>query len=82
MSKTAREVEFQVRINGGPEQTIRAQTGIYCLAAMAIPAMLGIDLPVDVEIWIPWNLPEYGPYRFRIEYNEFVQPVVKTMVPA
>ncbi len=66
MSKS--KTKFSVSINGGPEQTIKVRTGIYDSAAAAVPALLGIvDFPVFVTIWSPKLLPDYGPYKYRID---------------
>jgi hypothetical protein len=72
---------FHIRIDGGPEQTITVETGIYRNAAAAVPAMLGLDLPIVVEIWCPRLLPKYGPYFYRIKENEFGGLATEIVVP-
>ena len=71
---------FHVRINGGPEQTLRVRTGIYVHAVAALPALLGIDIPADVEIWVPHLMPEYGPYFYRIERGEALGFEVRALI--
>lgn len=64
---------FQVRVIGETEvRTLSVKTGQYQLAAVAAPAIFGLKLPVDIEIWCERLVPEYGPYRYRIQWNEFV----------
>lgn len=61
---------FHFTINGGPERVFHARTGVYCSAVAAIPAVFGIpenEFPIDIEIWVPELLPQYGPYVYRIE---------------
>jgi hypothetical protein len=57
---------FNFRIDDGPVQSITVKTGIYRDAAAAIPAVIGLSLPIIVEIWAPELVPEYGPYHFSI----------------
>jgi hypothetical protein len=64
--------KFHIRVDDGPEQTITVKTGIYRDAVAAVPALLDLDLPIDVEIWVPSLLPKYGPYRYRVRQNEYV----------
>lgn len=73
---------FHVRINDGHEHKIAVKTSMYQIAAMAAPAILGLDvfLPIHVEIWVPELLPSYGPHHYIISENEFGQMVVKTAV--
>jgi hypothetical protein len=63
---------FHVRIDGCPEQQITVKTGQYMAAVAAIPALLGADPPMNVEIWVPRLLPDYGPYFYRLAYDEYV----------
>jgi hypothetical protein len=67
MSKTT----FNIRVADGPVQKIEVKTGIYRDAAAAVPALLGLALPIVVEIWHPKLVPEYGPYLYRIKENAF-----------
>jgi hypothetical protein len=72
---------FHFRVNGGAESRITVSTGIYQFAALAIPAMTGnVDLPIEVEIWCPRLLPNYGPFRYEIYSNEFGNPSIRQMV--
>ena len=61
MSQT---VEFSVRVDGGDLRTIRVATGVYRDAAAAVPAILGVSLPITVDIWCEHLLPKCGPYRY------------------
>lgn len=61
---------FQIRANDGPEHAITVQTSIYRNAALAVPALLGLDLPVVIEIWVKDFPPEYGPYFYGIREDE------------
>jgi hypothetical protein len=74
------ESTFHIRVNGAPEQTITVKTGIYRDAVAAIPALLGLREPLDVEIWVPHLVPEYGPYHYRIEQDEYVNLVVRHVI--
>lgn len=68
---------FQVRVNGGPEQTIDVQVSQYRLAAAAVPALLGCyDLPAVVEIWSATLVPEYGPYFYTVDEDRYGNVVV------
>ena len=58
---------FQVKINDGQQQSITVCTGIYVEAVAAVPALLGGDYPMMVEIWVDSLLPNYGPYHYYIE---------------
>lgn len=71
---------FHIRVDDGPENPIDVETGIYVYAAMAVPAILGLDLPIVVEIWAPDLIPEYGPYLYRIRENEYGSPIVESVV--
>jgi hypothetical protein len=71
---------FHFRINGGAEQTLTVKTGVYIDAVAAMPAMLGQAMPFDVEIWSPRVVPEYGPYHYRVERNEFGCIEVKILI--
>ena len=72
---------FQVRIHGEDEvRTLVVKTGKYQLAAVAAPAIFGLDLPVDLEIWCERLLPEYGPYHYRVRWDECVRVVVDHLI--
>jgi hypothetical protein len=72
---------FHVRLHDGWKGTIEVGTGVYQYAAAAVPAILGLQLPLDLEIWSA--LPQLADKRFnfRVCDNEFGQLVVKTLVP-
>jgi hypothetical protein len=71
----------QIRVHGETEvRSLTVKTGVYQLAAVAAPAVFGLELPVDLEIWVDDLLPEYGPYHYRVEMNEFVCVQVKHLV--
>jgi len=73
--------EFHIKIDGGPEQTIKSQTGIYVWAVAALPALLGTDTPADVEIWVPKLVDAgYGPYNYRLEHDIYGRPVVSLLI--
>jgi hypothetical protein len=61
---------FSVRVDGGPEQSITVNTGVYRDAAAAVPALLGYYLPVVVEIWCEHS--DKGPFLFEVRQNKFV----------
>lgn len=74
---------FRIRINGEEQKRfLKVKTSIYRDAAAAVPAIFGLRLPVDVEIWAPHLLPEYGPYHYRIRENEFGGITVEHLVSA
>lgn len=58
---------FRIKVDDGPEQTIEVATGAYMYAAAAVPALLDLALPVEVEIWVP----DFKHFRYRIRENEF-----------
>jgi hypothetical protein len=72
---------FGIRLHSGWEGKIEVPTGIYRDAAAAVPAILGIGLPIDLEIWSLIPGIEDQRLAFRICENEFGQLVVKTLVP-
>jgi hypothetical protein len=73
---------FQVRVHGEQEvRTLTVKTGKYQMAAAAAPAIFGLDLPVDLEIWCERHLPEYGPYHYRVQWNKFVCVEVQLLLP-
>jgi hypothetical protein len=69
--------KFHIRVDGGPEQTITVKTGVYRDAVAAIPALLNLDLPITVEIWVPHLLPEYGPSHYLVRQNVYGELVTK-----
>lgn len=73
-------VTFHVRVDDGPEETITVKTSIYTWAVAALPAILGYELPIVVEIWVPRLLPEYGPYLYRVETDEYVRLVTNSVI--
>ena len=62
-------MRFNIKVNDGKEQYLHVKTSIYRDAAAAVPAMLGLDLPVDVEIWCEGI--SSGSFRYRIRENVF-----------
>lgn len=73
---------FQVRVHGEQEvRSLTVKTGKYQIAAAAAPAIFGLDLPVDLEIWCDRLLPNYGPYHYRVHWNEFVCVEVQHLLP-
>jgi hypothetical protein len=67
---------FHIRVNDGPEQTIEVASSIYELAAAAVPALLDLTLPVEIDIWVP----DLSRFRFRIRDNEYGHMVVDHLV--
>jgi hypothetical protein len=63
--------DFSIRVNDGPEQTLSVKTGIYQHAAAAAVAILDLDLPAKIDIWVPALLPQYGPLTFLARDNEY-----------
>lgn len=75
----SKQTQFQVRINGGPEQTFHARTGVYTLAALAALAMLEYERHPEydvVKIWVP-SLVEagYGPYFVAFDGHKVGVPI-------
>ncbi len=66
---------FQIKVNDGVQTTLFVKTGVYRNAAAAVPALLGLDLPVEVDIWT-----EFSRFRYRISENEFGQLLVEHLV--
>lgn len=62
---------FHIRINGGREQRMLSKSSVYSYAVAAVPALFDTELPVSIEIWVPELLPEYGPYFYRVEADEY-----------
>lgn len=65
---------FHVRINGGPEKTIALPSGLYDVAVAASLALATEEQAhghMQVEIWVPKLLPDYGPYHYRALRNEY-----------
>lgn len=77
----SRNIRWNIRVNDGPEQYFYTTTTIYRDAAAAVPAMLGLDLPVEVKIWKETLLPDYPGFRYRIREDEFGRLVVDHLVP-
>lgn len=75
--------KFNVRLHESNWQgQVSVATGIYDQAAAAVPALLGLNLPLDFEIWS--SIPQIADKRFnfRVTRNEFGQLVVLTLVHA
>lgn len=61
----AETVTFHLRINGGEERTLTVKSGIYRDAAAAAVAMFDVELPAEIEIWVPDLVPAgYGPTTY------------------
>lgn len=76
------EETFQIRVHGEEEiRTLTVKTGKYQVAVAAAPAIFGLELPVDIEIWCERLLPKYGPYHYRVYWNEFVSVQVQHLLP-
>lgn len=59
---------FDISVNGGPPQKLSVETTQYIAAAVAVPALLGIeDYPVRVKIWVEHLAEQYPPLRFEID---------------
>jgi hypothetical protein len=43
--------KFMIRTAGNNPQEIEVETGNYNLAAASAPAILGLSLPCEIEIW-------------------------------
>lgn len=67
---------FHIRIDDGPETTIDVKTGVYAYAAAAVPALLGLHIPIEVDIWIPG----LSRFRYRLRNNEYGHMVVDHLV--
>jgi hypothetical protein len=76
-------VTFGIRLHSGWEGEIVVRTGIYRDAAAAVPAILGIGLPVDLRIWckVPTGIETHG-HDFRVRENEFGGLVTELLVPS
>ena len=62
---------FAVQVNGGEVRNIDVLTGVYIVAAAAVPAILGLtqeQYPLTINIWVENLLPDYGPYDYYIAY--------------
>lgn len=72
---------FHFTIDGGPEETITVDSGVYLNAVAAIPALFNLHVEDEliVRIWVPELLPDYGPYSYAIQYNGglTISPAVK-----
>lgn len=74
---------FRIRVHGEEKKRyLNVKTTIYRDAAAAVPAIFGLRLPVDIEIWAPHLIPEYGPYHYRIRENEFGGITVEHLLSA
>lgn len=76
----SKPTKFHVRVNDGREETITVRTTLYTVAVAAVPALLGCELPATVEIWVPRLLPQYGPYFYRVEFDEYRRVVTNHLV--
>lgn len=71
---------FHVRLHSGWQGEIETNTGIYRDAAAAVPAILGIGLPVDLEIWSATPQIQDKRFHYRVRENEFGQLLVEQLV--
>lgn len=71
---------FMIRVDDGPPQEFRVKTGIYQDAAAAVPAVLGVPLPTDVEIWATHEGRELSRFRFRCTLDDYGRFVVQHLV--
>ena len=65
---------FHFRINGGPEKTVTVPYGLYDVAVAAALGQATEEQAhghMQVEIWYPAVLPEYGPYHYRVVRNAY-----------
>lgn len=69
---------FHIRVDDGPPQQITVGTGVYKYAAAAVPALLDLHLPVEVDIWVPG----FSRFRFRLRENEYGHMFVEHLIPA
>ncbi len=59
---------FDISVNGGAAQKLSVETTQYIAAAVAVPALLGIeDYPVRVKIWVDAVVADYPPLHFEID---------------
>ena len=64
---------FHFSINGGPEKSIDLPYGLYDVAVAAALAHAAEEQAresMEVEIWCPKVMPEYGPYHYVVARNE------------
>lgn len=76
--------DWLVSINDGPEQPFSTRTGIYRDAAAAAFAMLPFeetDQPAIVKIWVQELQPDYPPFWYRMDTDEFGRRVVTHVIP-
>lgn len=73
---------FHARVNDGPDFTVKVASGLYSVGAAAAAAMHwpSDNAPCIVKIWHPACMPEYGPYLYRVRFDEFVRLVVESVV--
>lgn len=71
---------FKIKVNDGEERELHVETGIYRDAAAAVPALLGLYLPVEVEIWAEYEGKELSRFRYRIRENGYGQLLVEHLV--
>ena len=61
---------FRIEVNGTPKPDLVLPTGLYCSAAAAVPAIVGLDaeqFPISVRIWVEELQPDYPPLMYRIK---------------
>lgn len=68
---------YQVRVNAWRSPAIEAPTGDYRLVAAMALALADASLPATVEVWCEELLPNYGPYTYHAEDDNFGNLVVR-----
>ena len=71
---------YMIRVDSGKPQEFKVKTSIYRDAAAAVPAVLGVDLPTDIEIWATYEGRELSRFRFRCTVDDYGQFVVQHLV--
>ena len=69
---------WQTEIDG-VRRSVDAPTGDYRMAVVVAAALADPKLPVYVKVWIDDLLPEYGPYWYKIDNDEYVRLVVSSV---
>jgi hypothetical protein len=71
---------WQTEIDG-VLRSVDAPTGDYRMAVVMAAALADAKMPVYVKVWIENLLPEYGPYWYKIDNDEYVRLVVSRVTP-
>lgn len=73
---------FMIRVGNDEPQEYVSAFSQYSLVVMEAFGALGMPYPIEVEIWSPKVVPEYGPYKYRIADfvdvagNQYIVPSV------